>query len=235
MSRPAVVTGLAFEAKVIEKACARAKRPAPLLAWSGPGGGRAEAAAERLLAQGATGLISFGVCAGLDPDLRPGLLLLADRAIAESGTYLPDPAWRAGLAETLDANGLNIADGTILGTDRPIAKAQEKRALFADTAARAVDMESHGVARAAEAAGLPFLVVRAVADPAERNLPRAALEAVGPDGRLKLFSALAAMYLRPWESPALVRLAFETRLAVDTLERVAARLAEPGPGLFGSD
>ena len=50
-----------------------------------------------------------------------------------------------------------------------------------------------------------------------------------------MFSALAAMYLRPWESPALVRLAYETRLAFDTLEKIAARLAEPGTGLFGGD
>ncbi len=125
--------------------------------------------------------------------------------------------------------------GPLLGRDRPLAGAADKSARFAASAARAVDMESHGVARAAQAAGLPFLVVRAVADPAERNLPRAALKAIGPDGRLKPFSALAAMYLRPWESPALVRLAYETRLAFDTLERVADRIAEPGGGLFGGD
>jgi adenosylhomocysteine nucleosidase len=123
----------------------------------------------------------------------------------------------------------------LLGQDRPLSNAADKAARFAASGALAVDMESLGVARAAEAAGLPFLVVRAVADPAGRSLPRAALKAIGPDGRLKLVSALAAMYLRPWEGPALVRLAYETRLAFDTLEKVAARIAEPGNGLFGGD
>lgn len=230
-----IVTGLAFEAKIVETACAHAKRPAPRLACSGPGGERAAAAAERLVARGATGLLSFGLCAGLDPELRPGALVLAERVIAETETYRVDPGWRAGLAEALDPDGLAVEGGTLLGADRPIAKAEEKRALFADTAARAVDMESHGVARVAAAAGLPFVTLRAVADPAERNLPRAALEAIGPDGRVRLVPALVAMYLRPWESPALVRLAYETRLATDTLERVAARLAAPGPGLLGGD
>jgi hypothetical protein len=39
------------------------------------------------------------------------------------------------------------------------------------------------------------------------------------------------MYVRPWEGPALVRLAYEARLGFDTLERVAA---EPDL-LFGGD
>ena len=54
---------------------------------------------------------------------------------------------------------------------------------------------------------------------------------VGSDGRLKLFKVLTTMYLRPWESPAMVRLAYETRLALDALERIA----EPNGPLFGGD
>ena len=74
---------------------------------------------------------------------------------------------------------------------------------------------------------------------AERSLPHAALEAVGPDGRLKLFSALVAMYLRPRESPALVRLSYKTRRAFDTLEQIAASfeialLRSPRPRLIFS-
>ncbi len=217
----AVVTGLAFEAKIIEKAHARAKRPTPLLACSGPGGERARSTAERLLAGGAEALVSFGVCGGLDPELGPGDLLLADRVIAETGTYETDPAWRARLAEAWQASGLNVAGGALLGSEHAVAKAEGKRALFEAHGARAVDLESHGIAQAAEAAGAPFLAVRAVADPADRNLPRAALIATGPDGRLKVFTALTTMYLRPWEGPALVRVAYEARLAIDTLERIA--------------
>ncbi len=231
MNRPGVVTGLAFEAKVIEKAYARAKRPAPLLVCSGPGGARARAAAEKLLTQGATGLISFGICAGLDPGLRPGTLLLADRVIAETGNYEPDPAWRTRFAGALTEMHLPWAEGAVAGRDELVAKAEEKSALFRDTAARAVDMESHGVGQAAEAAGVPFLVLRALADPAERSLPRAALKATGPDGRLRLLSTIMTMYLTPWDGPKLVRLAFDTRLALDSLEKAA----DPERGLLGGD
>ena len=230
------VTGLAAEAKLIETAFARAGQTPPRLACDGPGPERAGAAAARLARDGAAVLVSFGICGGLDPELRPGDLLLADTVLTGDGARHPASAdHRPVLEARLSGLGFRIAAGALLGRDRPLAAAADKNARFAATGARAVDMESHGVARTLQAAGLPFLVVRAVADPAERNLPRAALKAIGPDGRIQLFSALAAMYLRPWESPALVRLAYETRLAFDTLEKIAARLAEPGTGLFGGD
>ena len=235
-----IVTGLAAEAKLIERAFARTRpggrERTPGLACNGPGPERARAAAARLAQDGALLLVSFGICGGLDPELRPGDLVLADTVLTGDGARHPASAEQRPILEArLSGLALRIVTGPLLGQDRPLAAAADKAARFAASGALAVDMESHGVARAAQAAGLPFLVVRAVADPAERNLPRAALKAIGPDGRLKLVSALAAMYLRPWESPALVRLAYETRLAFDTLERVAERIAEPGSGLFGGD
>lgn len=236
MPRLGIVTGLAAEAKLIEKAFARSGQEIPGLACDGPGPERAQAAAARLARDGAGLLVSFGICGGLDPGLRPGDLVLADAVLTGDGARHPAAAeQRAALEARLAGLSLRIVTGSLLGQDRPLSAAADKAARFAASGALAVDMESHGVARAARDAGVAFLVVRAVADPAGHGLPRAALKAIGADGRLKLFSALAAMYLRPWESPALVRLAYETRLAFDTLEKVAARLAEPGGGLLGGD
>lgn len=232
MTELGVVTGLAFEARLIEKAFAREARAAPALACSGPGSERAQAAAAKLLAAGARVLVSFGLCAGLDPALEAGDLMLAEAVIGAPGRAIrTDAARRGALAARLAESGLRVAGGALLGQERQIGRAEDKAALFASTGARAVDMESHGVARAAEAAGVPFLVARAVADPAGRNLPRAALDAAGPDGRIKLLKVLTTMYLRPWEGPATIRLAYEARLAVDTLERIAG----PDGALFGGD
>ncbi len=232
MTELGVVTGLAAEARLIEKAFAREARAAPALACSGPGAERAQAAAAKLLAGGARMLVSFGLCAGLDPALNAGDLMLAEAVIGAPGRAIQtDAARRGAVAARLSESGLRVAGGALLGQERQIGRAEDKAALFASTGARAVDMESHGVAHAAEAAGVPFLVARAVADPAERNLPRAALKAVGPDGRLRILAALTTMYLRPWEGPAMIRLAYEARLAFDTLERIAG----PESALFGGD
>ena len=223
MTRIAVVTGLAAEAKLILKAHRRAGHAAPPLACAGADAGRARAHAVRLIAEGATLVLSFGLCGGLDSALRPGDLLLAETVLLPDGTSLPTSSpHRDRLHARLETAGLSPIGGTLAGTDTPVATAEAKRAHFERTGACAVDMESHGVAGAAQAAGVPMLVVRAVADPAARTLPRAALAAVGPDGRLRVFRALATMYVRPWEGPALVRLAYEARLGFDTLERVAA-------------
>ncbi len=230
--RIAVVTGLAAEAKLIKKAHARAKRPIPPLACAGASTERAQAHAARLIEQGAEVVISFGLCGGLDPDLRPGDLLLADDIAHGTDRHI---AVSTPLRERLHARlmeaGITVAGGTLLGSDTPVATADEKQALFGKTGARAVDMESHGIALATHAAGALVLVVRAVADPAERNVPKAALTAVGDDGRLRFFRAIAMMYVRPWEGPAMIRLAYEARLGFNTLERVAA---DPDL-LFGGD
>ncbi len=79
----------------------------------------------------------------------------------------------------------------IAGADRPLVTPSQKQALFAATGAAAADMESHVAARAAAKHGLPFAVLRVVADPAERGLPPAALAGMasrrdhGPDGGVR--------------------------------------------------
>lgn len=232
MTRLAVVTGLAAEAKLIEKAHARAKKTSPPLACAGASGARAQTHAARLITEGAEVVISFGLCGGLDPELRPGDLLLAEGIVLASGQHIPVAApLRTEMEARLRAAGFTIAGGTLFGSELPVATAEAKRDLFGRTGARAVDMESHGIATATQAGGALVLAVRAVGDPAERNLPKAALNAIDADGRLRVFRALTTMYVRPWEGPALIRLAYEARLGFDTLERVAA---DPGL-LFGSD
>jgi len=63
------------------------------------------------------------------------------------------------------------------------AAATAKAALHARSGAVAVDLEARSVAGAASRAGLPFLVIRAIADPAEHDLPPAASARLKPDGR----------------------------------------------------
>ena len=74
-----------------------------------------------------------------------------------------------------------------------------------------------------------FAVIRAIADPAGRVLPRAALAGLGPDGEPRPIAVLGELVRRPWELPALLAVAGDARRALATLENCAAL----GAPLFG--
>jgi hypothetical protein len=141
--------------------------------------------------------------------------------------YAADPAWAARMRVGMGA--LDLV--TIAGVDRPLTGTTEKRALHAATGAAAADMESHIVARLAGEHGLPFAVLRAVADPAERTVPPAALLGMRPDGSVKIGAVLGSLAKSPGQLPALLRVAADTRRALAALLRCHDLL---GPGLgFG--
>jgi len=114
----------------------------------------------------------------------------------------------------------------IAGVDAPLAQAAAKTALFASTGAAAVDMESAVVARAAQRHGLPFAILRVIADPAHRPLPAAALVAMGADGEVDLAAVLGALLRSPRQLPALIRLARDSRGAFAALGRARAVLGD---------
>ena len=220
MTRLGVVVGLAAEAEIAARAEPLASESAPLLAVSGADSARAAESAGRLIAAGAQALLSFGIAGALSPALRPGRLLLPSRVILPDGGSLEtDPRWRDGLTAGLEGAGLEAEAGPLLGSAKAVTTPQAKAALFERHGALAVDMESHAVAAAAQATGLPFLVLRSVADPAERALPGWAMTATGADGRVKLGTAITALCRRPWQVPAAIRLGAETRRALGALGR----------------
>jgi adenosylhomocysteine nucleosidase len=101
-----------------------------------------------------------------------------------------------------------------------------KAALNRQSGAIAVDLESHLVAEAAAAAGLPFAALRAVADPAERALPPAALIGLDATGHPALGRILLSLARQPAQLPALLRLARDTRRALATLRRAGTALGD---------
>ncbi len=222
-SRIGIVTGLISEAKCLEpaiRALPAANRPTVFC--SGGDARRAADGVGRLIAEGLSGLLSFGFAGGLDPALVPGDLVVADAVIAPDGArFETHDGWRAALTEA-SAASVSVTLGAIAGRDTAITTRAAKSDLRQSTGAAAIDMESHAVAVAARAAGLPFLAVRAVADPANRPIPAAALAGLAPDGRTRPFAVIARLALRPWELAGMARLAEDTRAAYRALRRVAA-------------
>jgi adenosylhomocysteine nucleosidase len=197
----------------------------PLLFCAAASSARAFMGACALVEQGATGLVSFGLAGGLAPDLHPGALVVAEAVLDSSERrWQTTAAWRRDLYRQAAAQ----AGGLVFVSDKAICSVSEKADLYGRTGAVAVDMESGGVARAAEAAGVPFLVVRVVADPASRRLPQCALAGLGDDGRQRPLAALSALARRPWETPELFRVSLDNARAMRRLRSVAA----DSPSLF---
>ncbi len=195
------------------------------------GGDRIEALIESAIAPGVAGILSFGIAGGLEPDLAPGTCILGRRVITASGRWAADSAWVACIAARLP----DSVCGDIAGVDAPAASLSDKRDLRAATGAIAVDMESHIVARAAAAHGLPFAALRVICDPADRALPAAALAGVSADGRTDVRAVVRSALASPRQMPGLLRVAGDARRAFAQLRRHRHAL---GPGLgfpgFGS-
>ena len=220
--RVGVLTGLAAEARLLARCASLGDRL--LVHRTGADPARARIEAERLAAAGARALISFGLAGGIDPVRRPGDLIIADRVVLPGGRAIEtDGGWRA----LLLASASTARVGAIAGTDRMLVSAADKGRLFAETGAAAADMESHVLAEAAERAGLPLLVVRAVGDPAWRNVASVALVPLRPDGTVRFGAVSLALCAKPLEWPGVFALARETRAGLLSLRRVAAALMVP--------
>jgi adenosylhomocysteine nucleosidase len=225
LNRLGIITGMLAEANCL----AAQSEPKPLILCAGPGPGRANACAEQMLAEGATTLMSFGLAGGLDPLLQPGDLVLSQTVIAADGKiHEADDTWRRTIVERI-AGISRTKTGSMLTVERPITSIGEKRRLQEIHGAVSVDMESAGVAAAADAAGVPFLGLRAIADPAGRALPTTALDGLAADGTTRPTAVLMGLLIRPWELAALCRVARDSRAGLESLRRVAAVDLSPVP------
>jgi hopanoid-associated phosphorylase len=165
-------------------------------------------------------VISFGLCGALVPRLAPGALVVADRVIDGAEVFDADALWCERMLQTLPARR-----GAMAGCDQIVGSRAAKAALAASSGAIAVDMESHKVARAAFAAGIPFVAVRAVSDGANESLPLAAQAGFGADGRADVAAVLGGLVRRPWELGALVRTAFNAQAGLASLTAAARAMS----------
>jgi adenosylhomocysteine nucleosidase len=217
--RPGIITGLASESACLD----RGAEGGPLAyRLSGADSARALAGARELIAEGCDGLVSFGMAGGLDPALTPGTLVVADEVIASEGRRF---ACHATWAEALRDASQPAVMGALAAATTAVCSPAEKGALRAETGALAVDMESGAVALAAAEAGLPFVALRVVADPADAAVPAWIMTALDERGEPRMGAFLAALARHPLDLFRLVALAFHSRKALARLGGVAASLS----------
>ncbi len=220
-----VVAALESEARTLGTAVRRrdglaSLNDGALLAVSGMGGALAAIAARSLADAGAARLLSFGMAGGLDPKLIAGTVVLPTEVISLSGTRFATSAqWREELSLAV-AVARPPVGGALLSGATPVAAVADKAALFRETGAVAVDMESFGVAEVAAARGLPFMAVRVIVDTAGDVLPRAVV-AASQAGQVNMRQLLGSLALAPQELIAVIRLAQRYRAALRSLSSVA--------------
>ncbi len=201
-----VVCGLATEARLARGADVRTVA----------GGGRSDALAdaiEREAAAGVVAIASFGIGGALVPSLAPGALVVADRVVADGASWTCDVAWSDALARRIP----HAMRGAIAGSERIVVDRDDKDALRRATGAVAVDMESQVAARIAVRHGLPFIALRAIADPLERTVPPAARVAMRDGGGIDLPAVLRSLLASPGQLRSLLAIAADTRTALRAL------------------
>jgi len=162
------------------------------------------------------GLISIGTAGGLSPELHAGHLLLPLQVATENDEIFPvAPAWHARVCRQLDE--YHIETGTVVSVADAVHQPRKKQQLYTHSGAVAVDMESAELARLASRHSIPFLVVRAIADPYDQTLPQSALAALTSRGDLHMAGLLAQLLRRPGEIANLIRLQANFRAAGQTL------------------
>ena len=206
--------GLAAEARIA--------RAAGFQVVVGAGNPQRTASLIAAAAPGATCLVSFGIAGGLAPHLSPGDVILSTEIISDDRRWRPDPHFEGDMADL--ARRIGATAGPVLGASGILATAADKRRAWQETGALAVDLESAIVACAAEAAGIPFVVLRSIADPARRALPPAALIPLAADGAPALRRVFAEVMRRPQQIAALFGLARDTSRALTALAGPARAL-----------
>jgi adenosylhomocysteine nucleosidase len=167
-------------------------------------------------------LISFGSAGALDPSLKPGDLIIAQRAIAhDAGAFVGshfdatgimgrDGSGRVGFRHHFEANpyvvslatrtarslGMTARTGTVVTGNQVILASARNRYLRHKFGADVVEMETAAIAQVAVAHGLPWGAVRAVSDTAsdEYILDYGRLRVYLDDGRPAWRQQLARLF-----------------------------------------
>lgn len=158
---------------------------AAIFAATGDGPSRAGRAAAAICSEfRPAALYGAGIAGALSLSLSASDLVVAQR-VRDGRSEAPAPDTEL-LSRARSAGDAAVV--LLLTVDRPVVDPGQKAALAAALAGEepaAVDMESAAWARAAAAANVPYVIVRAISDTAGEELPRYLPRCVGPDGGIR--------------------------------------------------
>ncbi len=233
MSRTGIICALHFEASAFPRSRhgAPARQPVKLneqtlLMVSGMGRERAQQAAHTLIEANVDCLISFGSAGALAPELKPGDLVQPGEVLHAGRNYRANPFLSESARQRLAHQNIAVQDGPLACVDQVAANTDAKQALYRQTGAVAVDMESAGILEAAGHEGLPVSVLRVITDSADMALPAAILRRVDDFGRIDGPGLGLELLTSPGQIPAALRLACASRRAGKVMRVVAQEVLD---------
>ncbi len=173
-------------------------------------------------------LLAVGSAAGLSPDLKPADLIMARQVISADGSLREAPE-----ASDSAARAAGARLGTVVTVDDLVLTSDEKRRVRESVVpledASVLDLESAYFVAAAEDAGVPWVVIRAVLDTASETLPDFLHDCSGPGGEIQRPAVLRHAARHPRVIPDLLRMRSRIDLCGRALaEAVAGYLAVSG-------
>jgi adenosylhomocysteine nucleosidase len=180
-------------------------------------------------------LIAIGVAGGLSRDLDAGALVVSDRVSSEGEGSLHADASLIDLAERYAGarRALVVTAGRII--DTVTEKARLLRSVGAGPISAVVDLESAAFAGAAARSGIPWLVLRAVSDTAQEELPALLNRCRDDGGAVRRGKVALALLREPAALPFLLSLRQRVQRCAATLaQAVEVVMAESARAQLGS-
>ncbi len=168
-------------------------------------------------------LVGAGVAGALVPSLRAGDLVVSRRLIDEAGEVPPPDA--SFVARTL---ALGAKPATFVTVAGPLTSSRQKEDLAervgaSDSALAVVDMESAAWARAAASRGVPYVILRAISDTFDEELPAFLSNCLGSDGSIDRAAVARRLLIHPGALPALLAMRRRVVIASEGLGHFLAR------------
>ena len=194
------------------------------LCLSGMGYESASKAADKYLSLNINALISWGVAGALDPEINSGDLVIANSIISKDKTVQTASEWNKKLSSFFSNSEQNVLNADISSGNEICASIEDKKNLFTNTGAVAVDMESAAIAEIASSNHLDFIVIRSVADKADTAIPEAVLKHTDNLGNPEIFKFISSCISKPKQINEIMILAKSYKKALKTLRETALEL-----------
>ncbi len=167
--------------------------------------------------------LHVGYCGGSDPRLLAGDMLVASFVVADEDERGDEKiTLDAGLVdsalEVCKSAGLRHSAGGLVTVEKAVCLPHEKADAGTRHGALALDMETFELAREAGLFGIPLVVVRAVLDPMEAELPDLG-DAIDECGRIDKIALLEGLTAKPKNILSIPKISYYANQARSSIEK----------------